>query len=876
MRNDIVRIIEAEKDVANVIVLTHNIDFVFVQSVVIPALRRCGHPSLTVFADAQCANESYQHQHLVLNSLGRRFRVVPVAMQPGYRFHPKAILLSGQKKATLLIGSGNLTFGGWRENAEIWCRFDTDVDGTSPFSAFKGYLDSVLSLTPLQETLRAEVDECFEGQSRFWAIDMLPPDLLVGRPLAKVALIDQMRAVTPQNVTSALICSPYFDDSGNALQSIATSFGVKPKVAVQRCRSGLRAEAAEQLGAAIELSTVNFHHLDHEENSREAFIHAKWYGFEHEDAVTVFLGSANCSNAALIVPGSAGNAELMTYATISKEEFASLLTDELEFIDADPQLQPITAGEETDKTSVPAIRVMAARLDQDVIQIAYSHSEGVTVTQLYIDGTGAEYSIAEPGVMVSFGIPADSRHVSLKGTSCDGELCSSLMWIDREQDLSTTARSRSVIDAVRKGVNSQGWSIGTWSDISNVFLRNLQYMPSRAAFSPRLVARGERSTETSRVYSAEDVFSDSYGLPRFTRHFTQLADGFDDRVTSLRQLLLRWFGLKENREGDDSPADHPGPTDGVIPPEEIVPIPKPGPPPVRTVAEIKESDRRRALQMLQLITEAITSEEYLTQRQPETLSVDIQFTSVLLRAGLHEEWISPDEFFACTQKIWSTLFFSCPADSGIGWLEYRYRNEEDPVLFIERFVSPKLTAALAAWAFAIPNSGGTPEQVRFRLSQVLSVSRLPWLWEHGAREEVANELKEVLSITSNDLSVDFWQEVEGRWNDLIRQGYALKLVEDSLANKTPLEIKSLILQQDVKKGELLWQGKAGFCVARQDFSRKNSGGKATILYLQKSAEGIVVVDFTIPVRGVIESEVVFLNEKQRTVLAGMFASLTTC
>lgn len=866
MRSDIVKIIEAEKDVTNVIVLTHNIDFVFIQSVVIPALRRCGHPALTVFADAQCANESYQHQHLVLNSLGRRFRVVPVAMLPGYRFHPKAILLSGQKKATLLIGSGNLTFGGWRENAEIWCRFDTDVDGTAPFSAFKGYLDSVLALTPLQDTLRAEVDECFEGQSRSWAIDMLPPDRLVGRPSVKEALIDQMRAVTPQNVTSALICSPYFDDAGNALQSIATSFGVRPKVAVQRCRSGLKAEAAAQLGPAIELSTVNFHHLDHESNSREAFIHAKWYGFVHENTVTVFLGSANCSNAALIVPGNAGNAELMTYATVTKEEFASLLTDELEFIDAEPQLQPITAVDEPDKVAVPVIRVMAARLDQDVIQIAYNHGEGVTVTHLSIDGNGADFSIAEPGVMVSFGVPAESRQVLLKGTSANGEICSNLMWIDREQDLSTTARSRSVIDAVRKGVNSQGWSIGTWSDISNVFLRNLQYMPSRAAFSPRLVARGERTSEINQVYSAEDVFSDSYGLPRFTGHFSQLADGFDDRVTSLRQLLLRWFGLKEKPEIDDPPVDPL--------PESPVPIPNPGPPPVRTIVEIKESDRRRALQMLQLITESITSEGYLTQRQPETLSVDIQFTSVLLRAGLHEEWISPEEFFASTQKIWSTLFFSCPADPAIGWLEYRYRNEEDPALFIERLVSPKLTAALAAWAFAIPNSGGTPEQVRFRLSQVLSVSRLPWLWEQGAREEVANELREVLSITSNDLATDFWQGIEARWNNMIRQGYALKLVEDGLVTKTPLEIKSLIRQQHVEKGELLWQGKAGFCVARQDFSR-TSGSKATILYLQKSAEGIVVADFTIPVKGIIESEIVTLNEKQRAVLIEMFTSLST-
>ena len=61
MRNDILSIIADEKDVTNVIVLTHNIDFVFLQNMVLPALKKCGHPSLTVFADVQCATEAYQN-----------------------------------------------------------------------------------------------------------------------------------------------------------------------------------------------------------------------------------------------------------------------------------------------------------------------------------------------------------------------------------------------------------------------------------------------------------------------------------------------------------------------------------------------------------------------------------------------------------------------------------------------------------------------------------------------------------------------------------------------------------------------------------------------------------------------------------------------
>jgi len=84
MRQDLIKLIESQEDVTNIIVLTHNIDFVFIQLIVLPALRRCGRPTFTVFADAQCATETFTYQSPVLTGLGIRYRVVPVAMEPGF------------------------------------------------------------------------------------------------------------------------------------------------------------------------------------------------------------------------------------------------------------------------------------------------------------------------------------------------------------------------------------------------------------------------------------------------------------------------------------------------------------------------------------------------------------------------------------------------------------------------------------------------------------------------------------------------------------------------------------------------------------------------------------------------------------------------
>lgn len=320
MRKDILSVIADEDDITNVIVLTHNIDFVFVQNMVLPALRKCGHPTLTIFADAACAEATYAAQHMVLDSIGRRYRVVPIAMKPGFRFHPKAILLSGQEKGVLLVGSGNLTFGGWRENAEIWCRFDTDseLDGTGPFSAFRDYLYDISALASLNADPESEIGEAFDGKTRAWAENMESPSGLSGKPGNEAALLAQMQAeLGEQQINEIFVCTPYFDQTGEALKAIHQYFNAPVKIAVQNNQTKMTADCGKSLSDIASFDVVDYNHRNTENAPRQAFIHSKWYAFKTREAVIVFMGSANCSQAALTIPGRPGNAELMVMAALS-------------------------------------------------------------------------------------------------------------------------------------------------------------------------------------------------------------------------------------------------------------------------------------------------------------------------------------------------------------------------------------------------------------------------------------------------------------------------------------------------------------------------------------------------------------------------------
>src|SRR5262249_50567927 len=134
---------------------------------------------------------------------------------------------------------------------------------------------------------------------------------------------------------------------------------------------------------------------------------------------------------------------------------------------------------------------------------------------------------------------------------------------------------------------------------------------------------------------------------------------------------------------------------------------------------------------------------------PELLAADLKIAAILLRAGLQEGWISQADFFACTHRIWSSLFFSADDEATIGWLERRYRSADSPTDFAARLASVELLAALTAWAMAMPADMRTPAHVRFALSCVLSVARLPWLWDVGDREELSTQLARVFAHTSN-------------------------------------------------------------------------------------------------------------------------------
>ena len=228
MKVDLLTAIGELKGMTDVFVMTHNIDFVFLQTLALRTFNRSGQPRITVFADAHCSQDSFAAQQRLLSGLGTRYRVVPVAMQPGFRFHPKAVLLAGEKAATLFVGSGNLGFAGWRENAEVWVRFDVSTDGMAPFAQFRAFASKVIEGLALNEGPRRVLAEIFDPDRNRWAAAAAAGSspLVVGRAGRGEALLqDLVLACDGLGAVDELyICCPYYDQRGAALRSLLEAF----------------------------------------------------------------------------------------------------------------------------------------------------------------------------------------------------------------------------------------------------------------------------------------------------------------------------------------------------------------------------------------------------------------------------------------------------------------------------------------------------------------------------------------------------------------------------------------------------------------------------------------------------------------------------
>ena len=734
------------------------------------------------------------------------------------------------------------------------------------------------------ETITPEIEEAFDPNTRGWAANMDEPGVLLGRCGRGPAMLEQIKAVVGDAVIDELhVCAPYFDERAEALTSLAGQLGSpSTTVFVQSHRTNLLQAAARALDSTFTLRAASFQHREEangEERVRDALLHAKFYAVRQADLVTVFFGSANCSRAALTVPGSGGNAELMAHATMPAPEFEKAFLAELVVDDVEPVLAADAKDEEAPSETGGFLHVTAARMEAGLLRVAFESDESSQLSHADIDGS--VFNPDEVGMeWALFKTSGNPRTVVLVGTCRGATIQSQLHWIDDERALRSSARARSLAESIHSRVRSDRWGIGAWTHVLSELFKHLKYIP-KVGPRRRSTARGDDGGAGGPVeFEWDDVFSDTYGLPAVIGLAPRFSFALDDRVASLRTMLLRWYGIVQPEHDETAPTgDDDSAKPEMIPSQEgdggdkMVELPRA----VRRseLTMTSEKEKKKALKLVRQVAAKLGEPDFLSERQPELLAADLKVAAVLLRVGLAAEWLTQQEFFDTTLAIWLPLFFNATGSENTGWLEQRYLTASDQQGFARSISSVELAAALGCWALSVPAKATSADHALFDLACTLGVARLPWLWQTGGNRRIAKEIAAMIAATSQGDDVD-WRKLERRWLTLIRRGYALNQLQKAVADVGFGELRGRIKQRRVVAGELLWQEPAGFCVATEDCDRvKDKTGTVRVLQ-QERATKKYLAPYLMPVAGLLDENVLadtVIRSKARKELLSMIEEL---
>ena len=95
---------------------TYALSLSFFEAVILDALVRGGGREALILADIEGVRAAIGEQGA--RRVGKDYDVEPVGLRAGV-FHPKISVFVGDGECHLLVGSGNLTFGGWGGNLEV-------------------------------------------------------------------------------------------------------------------------------------------------------------------------------------------------------------------------------------------------------------------------------------------------------------------------------------------------------------------------------------------------------------------------------------------------------------------------------------------------------------------------------------------------------------------------------------------------------------------------------------------------------------------------------------------------------------------------------------------------------------------------------------
>lgn len=308
---------------------TFNATLPFYEEVVLRKLvgAGCRH-NVVLMDDAQCAT-SWASEATRPRLAGHAYTLVPVKV-PG-AFHPKVCILAGPRKASILVGSHNLTLSGFGYNREVtnWVdiRNADNAQGTAVLAyawrAIAAWLERERGRIPGPLADSALAFSNFVTPLIAKAGSQEDAILLMQYP-GSAPLLDQVGARVPADVTRIAVLGAFFDARLEYVKALEARWP-NAQIVVGIDPDTVELPSAPGTGAS---RFVDARELWPRSNS---YLHAKAIYFEAGDTAALVSGSANPSRPAWMGADPHGNTEavLLRLGPAAKECAATLCISKL-------------------------------------------------------------------------------------------------------------------------------------------------------------------------------------------------------------------------------------------------------------------------------------------------------------------------------------------------------------------------------------------------------------------------------------------------------------------------------------------------------------------------------------------------------------------
>ncbi|MFE0590560.1 hypothetical protein [Micromonospora echinospora] len=239
----------------------------------------------------------------------------------GQRFHPKTYLAVTRTRATLLVGSGNLSMDGLSAGREVFTAFHSGTPtGDAAIGSWRGWIRRIVRLVDdVRLTERLYDLEARLPASTAGTTTAAPLLHNLDEPIVAQFVAGVLAGATSAGVEELLLAAPYYDEDSAAVGRLLVDLRPRrvrvlltstTKVDGHRLAARLAAS-----GAAVEVAYYD----------PDRFVHAKLVGAISGERGWLLSGSANLSRAAMLrTAGDHGNVEVSVLTTLAADRVRAL------------------------------------------------------------------------------------------------------------------------------------------------------------------------------------------------------------------------------------------------------------------------------------------------------------------------------------------------------------------------------------------------------------------------------------------------------------------------------------------------------------------------------------------------------------------------